>query len=102
MTERTENGVMLLRRRNDDEAPNPPRFTVGQAVEAACREPPSFEGDAMERAMTRVAQTAGVLGRLVQALHEEGALDGAAVLQIVGDVFQDAADVQGGDAENTA
>lgn len=79
---------MLLKRRGDDGLPNPTKFTVGQAAELACHEPAPSEGDAGGCALARGGHIAGVLGRLVQALHDEGTLDDAAVLQVVGGTFR--------------
>lgn len=79
---------MLLKRRGDDGLSNPPKFTVGQAAELACHELAPSEGDAEGRAPARGEHIARVLGRLVQALHDEGTLDDAAVLHVVGDTFR--------------
>lgn len=79
---------MLLKRRGDDGSPNPAKFTVGQAAELACHEPAPSEGDAEGHAPAQGGHIARVLGRLVQALHDEGTLDDAAVLHVVGDTFR--------------
>ena len=81
---------MLLKRRGDDGIPNPTKFTIGQAAELACHEPAPPEGDAEGRAPARGGHIARVLGRLVQVLHDEGTLDDAAVLHVVGDAFRTA------------
>jgi hypothetical protein len=65
-------------------------YAIASAVETECVDRDS--DGAVERAQGSVARTAEMMGRLVELLHESGALSDDAVLKLLGGSYEKAGD----------